>query len=260
MRNFSGVQRLVRKNYYLYRTTRTLAPYLCRYFNLEHGFEILSQIYASEDSIALDVGSNDGTSIALITRNFGLTKIVSIDPVRAPLIPRNMLNLVDYRELSLGSKHETVQLYTPIVGGKKLTQYSSIDRDRILNQLFHDLGLAKSKVSFKMKSYLSHTLDSLELNPFFIKIDTEGSELEILRGSIGTIEKCLPIILVEIQSEDIYDDFLAFFDRMSYRNFNIEKINRGKISLIESRNYDNRFNNFVWLPDKASLNWRFLNE
>jgi hypothetical protein len=40
-------------------------------------------------------------------------------------------------------------------------------------------------------------LDDLDINPDWIKIDTEGSELRILRGGAQTIMTSKPIMLVE---------------------------------------------------------------
>jgi FkbM family methyltransferase len=43
-----------------------------------------------------------------------------------------------------------------------------------------------------------HTLDSLELDDVdFIKIDTEGHELFVLRGAAATLKRCRPVIIVE---------------------------------------------------------------
>ena len=45
-------------------------------------------------------------------------------------------------------------------------------------------------------------LDSFNLNPDLIKIDVEGYEYNLLRGSLKTIKENLPIILIELHSEE----------------------------------------------------------
>lgn len=45
-------------------------------------------------------------------------------------------------------------------------------------------------------------LDSFNLNPDFIKIDVEGYEYNLLKGSLKTIKENLPIILIELHSEE----------------------------------------------------------
>jgi len=50
------------------------------------------------------------------------------------------------------------------------------------------------------------TIDSLQLPRVdFIKIDVEGHELEVLRGSRETLEKYHPILMVEITSPRAVD-------------------------------------------------------
>jgi FkbM family methyltransferase len=40
-------------------------------------------------------------------------------------------------------------------------------------------------------------LDSFALDPVFIKIDVEGAEREVIQGSMETIKRCRPVLLVE---------------------------------------------------------------
>lgn len=41
------------------------------------------------------------------------------------------------------------------------------------------------------------TLDSFNLDPDFLKIDTEGHELFVLKGGIETLKRCWPVVIVE---------------------------------------------------------------
>jgi len=41
------------------------------------------------------------------------------------------------------------------------------------------------------------TLDSFRLDPALLKIDTEGMETDVIRGGLGTIERCRPVIYAE---------------------------------------------------------------
>jgi len=45
-------------------------------------------------------------------------------------------------------------------------------------------------------------LDDFQLNPYFIKIDVQGFELEVLQGGAETMKKNLPILLIESLSKD----------------------------------------------------------
>jgi FkbM family methyltransferase len=57
----------------------------------------------------------------------------------------------------------------------------------------------------------------------FIKIDTQGSDLRVLKGAIKTIEKHQPLIVFEVEREDLLDkhetkesDFVDFFNQLGY--------------------------------------------
>ena len=52
------------------------------------------------------------------------------------------------------------------------------------------------------------TLDSLELNPSYLKIHTEGTEASILKGGISTIKKHKPLIAYSVyhRREGFYED------------------------------------------------------
>lgn len=51
-----------------------------------------------------------------------------------------------------------------------------------------------SKLGKKGESVTLSTLDTLSINPTFIKMHLEGGELEALKGGVKTITKCRPII------------------------------------------------------------------
>lgn len=58
------------------------------------------------------------------------------------------------------------------------------------------------------------TLDEFEIAPSFIKIDVQGFELEVLKGSSITISRHLPGILIE--NGDYIDSVSAFLAGFGY--------------------------------------------
>jgi FkbM family methyltransferase len=258
MRDFAGIQKLIRRNFYFYLLARRFAPFLCRYFNLEDGFEFLSLIRNVEGSIAVDVGSNDGTSIALISRNLKDADIYCFDPVRAPLFSHKMFKSISYFPFALGDQVTDLRIFIPVVKGFSLTQYSSSDRKRALNQLVHDLNLDPQQIVFEEDFMKVRVLDDFELSPFFLKVDVEGDELKVLVGAAKTILAHLPIILVEIQGTEVYQQISSFLTQLDYYNFvpADDKVKEWKNLKIQS-SFTPKFNNYLWLPRQQSPMWNY---
>ncbi len=62
-------------------------------------------------------------------------------------------------------------------------------------------GLFLSSIKGKPSSYPAVSIDSLNLNPGFIKLDLEGGDLNALLGAEETIERCSPVICVEVKDD-----------------------------------------------------------
>jgi FkbM family methyltransferase len=258
VREFRGAQNFVRKNFYVYLAVRKFAPFLCRFLDLEDGFSFLSSIQPSTGTIAIDVGSNDGTSVALISKHVIPVNVSCFDPVRAPISFSPSRAKISYFPFGLGDVTDNLNIFTPVVKGFRLTQYSSAHKDRLRHQLLHDLGLDMQDVSLEERVVQIRRLDELKLQPFFIKIDVEGNELKVLRGAQKTIQLNRPVILVEIQNESLYSEISDFMKSMGYANFapSPPKFDEWGDPALQTE-FDVRYNNYLWLPIESSPNWTY---
>jgi len=59
-------------------------------------------------------------------------------------------------------------------------------------------------------------LDQFELEPDFIKIDVEGHELGVLRGSIETIDKHSPEMFIECRDDQAKKEIFDFMENLDY--------------------------------------------
>ena len=85
MKKFNSIENSIRKSFFIYIFLRKLAPFICKFIDLEEGFSFSKQIRPlSLDFCILDVGSNDGTSIRMFRRYFPLVKIFAFDPITTP--------------------------------------------------------------------------------------------------------------------------------------------------------------------------------
>jgi FkbM family methyltransferase len=258
MKRFSSFENSIRKNFLIYIFLRRLAPYICKFIDLEEGFNFSKQIRPlSKDFCILDVGSNDGTSIRMFRRYFPLAKIIAVDPITTPRFNLNNVTLI---KAALSDKAGSRTLVTPIVNGKQLTQYSSFYKEKMISQICSDMALLETELSTIMNEVTFDTIDNLGVSPFFIKIDVEGAELEVLKGSLTVIKKYNPVILIEIQNIKSYMDIKVLLSLYGYINIDPNKkstdlITRATMSEITDFKLDT--NNYVWINPASPISWDY---
>ena len=258
MKRFSSFENLIRKNFFIYIFLRRLAPFICKFIDLEEGFSFSKKIRPlSSDFSILDVGSNDGTSIRMFRRYFPLAKIFAVDPITTPRFKVKNVTLI---KAALSDKAGNRTLVTPIVNGKQLTQYSSFYKEKMISQICSDMALLETEVSTIVNEVSFNTVDNLGVTPFFIKIDVEGAELEVLKGSLTVIKKYNPVILIEIQNIKSYMDIKELLSLYGYINIDPNKkstdlITRATMSEINDFKQDT--NNYVWINPTSPISWDY---
>jgi len=236
---------LVRSNFSIYLIARKYARFLSRYFLLEVGFNVLGKIQLNnmKGKTLLDCGSNDGTSIEMILQYFPNSQIIAFDPIiKIPITRSNVI----FHNIALGSKQGNIIIYTPVISGKKLSQFSSTSKSQIRINLQNHLNISKRKLVFSQNLVKMSTIDSFEYDPFFIKVDVEGFELDVLRGANNTIKKFEPLVLVEINSLDRFCKIKKFFDNLKYELVDVRGVR--KVRIKQSSGYMADVNNYVFAP------------
>lgn len=59
-------------------------------------------------------------------------------------------------------------------------------------------------------------LDSFGFHPDFIKIDAEGSEIDIIHGGMDTIRRAKPVMYIENDREEKRDELIALVESLGY--------------------------------------------
>ena len=120
-------------------------------------------------------------------------------------------------------------------------------KNRLKKSLFIKNILAK--IYLKKETLKTKKLDNFNYKPRFIKIDIEGHEFECIQGSIKTIKKYKPILMVEYDRKICNKIYLLLkkynYQRFIYNKFDkkIEKFNNQKVFNIFFVNKN--FLNFV---------------
>jgi hypothetical protein len=99
-------------------------------------------------------------------------------------------------------------------------------------------------------NYIVKQFDELGLSPAFIKIDTQGSELDVINGMRATLNRCHPILMIEMPADaselEQFRVKLAEVDYEIYYYDNIRNI------LFQTANWQCR--NFFGLPRNGTDN------
>lgn len=82
------------------------------------------------------------------------------------------------------------------------------------------------------QSTYAFALDDFTLNPNFIKIDVEGSELRVLVGARTTLQKARPILVIENNDNEVSNYLKSF----NYEEFSLS----GSRNKIFVEKYDKR--------------------
>lgn len=168
----------------------------------EDDFNILAKLDIG-DRLCLDVGGNRGQSVDAIRLMQPACKIISIEPsgALAQALKRKTINDTNAEILNIGLGDEPGEfdLYTPFYRDfmyDGLASFSEEEASQWLNAdtvwRFNPDLLRLQKDTCKIE-----VLDTLGLDPVFLKLDVQGYERQVLVGGHKTIERNKPLILME---------------------------------------------------------------
>jgi FkbM family methyltransferase len=200
--------------------------YYCRLedFNPAREEDIVKLFRPKEGDIVIDVGAHIGKYTILASKMVGSTgKVIAIEahPANYDILNKNIvlnkLSNVTTLNYAVHSKEAMVKLYEP--GQEEgFTIYNTImsDRERVNNQKYIEVK--------------ANTLDSLMLangisQVNWIKVDVEGAELEVLKGSTSVLSSSKDIsILLEVHNvgdkkKTFYEPIMTLLRSNKFRIF-----------------------------------------
>jgi FkbM family methyltransferase len=139
---------------------------------------------------ALDIGANHGVYSYFMVRHFDRVVAFEPQPACVDTLRTWAKGRVDVRQVALSDHHGDGQLAIPVKSGVPLTGYARLD------------GAVDGPSSHLVVSV--ERLDDQGLDDVrFIKIDVEGHELSVLRGSETLLRRDRPLLLVEIEQRHL---------------------------------------------------------
>lgn len=244
---------LVRSNIYTFIFSRFVANLILTRFIFESDFKLLKFLKIdkiNKNKKILDIGANDGISIKAIRNFIKYSKIVSFEPdtinyKKLQDLKKKDKNLIIFNYgLSNKVKKKTI-LYQPYFKKYSLSPFNSLKLKDVYQSINNSLFIdkMKKKIIIKKKIIKLKKLDQFCLKPFFIKIDIQGHEYECIVGSIKTIKKFLPIIMLEYDKKNNIKIF-RLLKKLGYKKF----IFRARNKLLKEHSNEEAFNIF-YIPD-----------
>ncbi|MFH1066493.1 MAG: FkbM family methyltransferase [bacterium] len=203
-----------------------------------------------EDACVIDIGANDGRWAAGVQKNNPHAYLYCFEPI--PIffdkIPAN--DRLKKINVGLGLLTKKVTAYSAGGGGSLLPEKQSVSSK-------------KTKIEFEVQIHNGDDyLAALGINGIdYIKIDVDGTELDVILGLQKTIEKFRPAVQFEFGYFNYYSgtsfySFYDFFQKRQYQLHTITKHGLSKIGKYRTMSSENPINlNYLALPvEKLPLN------
>jgi len=196
----------------------------------------------------LDIGANVGYYSVYCSPL--VRRVVSFEPD-----PRNHDALEDH-----ASRIKNISVCKMALGLTAGDGSLSMGEDSSVSRLTDDLQADNSMLRVSVSTIDQFCAQDGNLHPTGIKLDTEGTELDILRGGMMTIQRTQPLILAELQlgpGENVNElvAFQKFAESIEYRIFAYVQdrpgcIQRGSYRLVASNRLGADFTKMIFLTPK----------
>lgn len=188
-----------------------LLPHEKSYYGIKHVIDLNS-------GLILDVGANNGIS-AFGLRAIGFKgEILSIEANKYHAKDlsdlKNKDDKFDYKLVAVGKQSSFIKFFIPFYKDTPLHALVGTNLNYIKKALQRDFDKEVIKhIRYDEFQVEQIPLDSLNLNPKFIKLDIEGGELAAIEGMSETLKRSHPKLLIEYTphySEPILEKLTQF--------------------------------------------------
>lgn len=155
-------------------------------------------------TVAIDIGANIGLHSVRFSHLFDEVHSFEPSKINFNCLKLNTVNL------------KNVELYNVGLGGNKTTETLSIPSNSENCGLFSIVDFKNFDGDLTKETIDIFLLDNYNLKPDLIKIDTQGFELEILKGGIKTLLEFSPVLIIEIEKKEDFKIISNFLLDLSY--------------------------------------------
>lgn len=199
--------------------------------------------------VFFDIGSHRGTYTDLIINNFNVKKVVMIEPqknIYKFIMKKYQMNkMIKIFNLAISDKKKLQPLYinkhdltSSLTKIDKKNSYLNL-KAKLFGGTISDLILKKYMIK---TCKLSEVVKKSNVNKIdLLKIDTEGHELQVLKGAGADLKKRVNFMLIEIHNSDIFLNYNAnkIHDYLKKNKFILKKTFKFPFTTWEDRIYQN---------------------
>ena len=226
--------------------------------NFENEYRII-KIINKKKPLIIDIGAHTGESIKNFLKFNKKSRIIAFEPISKnfEIIKKYSKNNKNIRAINkaVTNSNSKLFIFVPYLCGYSLDSLSSIAIEDLKKRINHFFNIPLKK--FKIKKILIKTtkIDNFNFKPDLIKIDTEGSEYNVLISAKNTISKNNPIIIIEYNHNN-YFKIEKFLNKLRYKPF---VFNNNKIISLQKREKlkikkDTNLINIIFLTKKYFYN------
>ena len=189
-------------------------------------------IFLKPKTIFIDVGAHCGSMSIPTAINNPLSSVLSIEPqhdllerLKQNIQINNISNIQTY-ETAISKKEMEINLKVPIRPDGTLISELAGNLDK------------KSTLKYKNQIMKTNTIDNILISENYpvsiIKIDVQGNELDVLKGSLNTIKKDKPALIIEIEDKFFSNpeknraEIAKMFEEFGYKCFLLEQASQGR--------------------------------
>jgi FkbM family methyltransferase len=193
--------------------------------NIAASIELENLVKDLDFKTVFDIGSNKGQFILLIEKLFKDKIFYSFEPIREILEKqknffKNKENFFFYN-LGIGEKSETKKFY--ITNRRDSSSFLKVEH-RIKGNKDYQI---EEEREINIKSLDEIFNQKILLEPILMKIDVQGFELEVLKGSSNILRK-IKYIIIEVSNSEIYSKqplSNEIIEYLNLKNFQVFKKN-----------------------------------
>tara|TARA_B100000029_G_scaffold106710_1_gene97434 strand:- start:148 stop:867 length:720 start_codon:yes stop_codon:yes gene_type:complete len=215
-------------------------------YHLRNLSKILKNMCFYKNPVIFDVGGNEGESVEFFLNLFKKPKIYSFEPEKKSyqklLKKYGSIKNIKLFNLAFGNKKEILNLRLNIKSSTSTlskintrSKYYNL-KSSILNTNKNNAFLGKEKVKVeKIDNFCNQKkIKTIHL----LKIDTEGFELNVIKGAKKTLKKT-KVLIIEFQLNDMYLNYnpKKINDFLVKNNFNLVASLKFPLMLYEDRIY-----------------------